>query len=72
MRREGTRKEREEAPLKRLRMASSLVVRKREARSLYCPAGQWKLLYLPERPLVGQLSWTPSGHGVHVLSHGRP
>jgi hypothetical protein len=58
--------------LKRLRMASSLVLKKRDASALYCPGGHWKFLKLPERPMVGHLLASSGGQGVHAVSHGKP
>ena len=39
---------------KMLRTASSVVVRRRVARSLYCPVGQLNCLKFPAPPFVGQ------------------
>jgi hypothetical protein len=60
-------------PLKRLRIASSLVLRNREASALYCPAGHQNFLKLPDRPIVGHLpAGRSGGQGMHGDSDDRP
>lgn len=58
--------------LNKFLIASSFVLKKRLASSLYSPGWHWNFLKLPDRPMVGHGSDAPAGQGRHGANHGNP
>ena len=58
--------------LKRFLTTSSLMLKNKLARSLYCPLGHVNCLKFPELPVVGQFSDPSEGHSIQAPNHGNP